>query len=224
MSHPSLRLIYHQPSSWYLNYPVWLFKVGRKLRYVQHNPPGNSVFRLHCIRSSSTHQTPFPARVRSAGGACLRVIRNQFNNTHIVDRTYGTIGEHNDAILLSNWTRLQFVARRHIQRLGLRRHIGNVYDSLLDDLKRDTIATIRDNWIGYNSLYDYSPDILPAIWGPAVSNHCPCPSAGRKGHAVPSVVQSVSMFSHLCSRLIDWFSVPSKENYQGTQLERIAKQ
>lgn len=70
----------------------------------------------------------------------------------------------------------------------------------------------------------YSPDILPAIWGPAVSNHCPCPSAGRKGRAVPSVVQSVSMFSHLCSQLIDLFSDLSKENYQGTQLERVSKQ
>lgn len=57
--------------------------------------------------------------------------------TYIVDRTYGTIGEHNDAILLAHWTRLQFVARRYIQRFGLRRHIGNVYDSLLDDLQKD---------------------------------------------------------------------------------------
>lgn len=185
-------------------------------------PPGNSVSASTASDRLLPTKPPSQPKCQKCRRCMLKGYRNQFN-THIVDSTYGTIGEHNDAILLANWTRLQFVARRHIQRFGLRRHIGNVYDSLLDDLKRE-IRLQRFGIIGLDTTppplgYDYSPDILPAIWGPAVSNHCPCPSAGRKGRAVPSVVQSVSMFSHLCSQLIDWFSVPSKENYQGTQLE-----
>lgn len=141
MSHPNLRWICHLPSPWYLNYPVWLLKVGRKLRNEQHNPlplppSGNSVFRLHCIRLFSTHQTPFSQPVSEVPAVHAKGLSEPVQYTYIVDRTYGTIGEHNDAILLAHWTRLQFVARRYIQRFGLRRHIGNVYDSLLDDLQR----------------------------------------------------------------------------------------
>lgn len=139
MSHPSLRLICHLPSSWYLNYPVWLFKVGRKLRKMCSTtppPPGNSVSASTASDRLLTTKPPSQPQCQKCRRCMLKGYRNQFN-THIVDSTYGTIGEHNYAILLANWTRLQFVARRHIQRFGLRRHIGNVYDSLLDDLKRE---------------------------------------------------------------------------------------
>lgn len=67
-----------------------------------------------------------------------------------------------------------------------------------------------------------SPDTPPAIWGPAVSSHCPCPSAGRKDRAVPSGGQPVAGSSHPCSQPADWSSSPSKGNCRGI-LERKRK-
>lgn len=118
---------------------------------MQHNhlPPGNSVSASTASDRLLPTKPPSQPQCQKCRRCMLKGYRNQFN-THIVDSTYGTIGEHNDAILLANWTRLQFVARRHIQRFGLRRHIGNVYDSLLDDLKRE-IRLQRFGIIGLNT-------------------------------------------------------------------------
>lgn len=81
------------------------------------------------------HGAPNPTRV-SGAKEVHEVLKGLFT-THIIDCTYGTIGKHNDAILLANWTRFQFVARRHIQRFGRRWYIGNVCDSFLDDLDEE---------------------------------------------------------------------------------------
>lgn len=56
-------------------------------------------------------------------------------DTHVINGTDRTITKHDDAVLLADGPRLQFISRGSVE--GLRRwgHVRNVCDSLLDDLQ-----------------------------------------------------------------------------------------